>query len=91
MGRISAGGNKGQPEASPGEASSVRTVVATNDPVRLSFLHALLRDAGVEAVLLDSHVSAVEGSIGAVPRRIAVPERDWPQARRVLTEAGEWS
>ena len=69
----------------------MRTVATTNDPVRLSFLRALLRDAGISAVLLDSHVSAVEGSIGAIPRRLAVPEEDWALARRVLTEAGEWS
>jgi len=69
----------------------VRVVATTNDPVRMSFLHALLRDAGIAAVLLDAHVSAVEGSIGAFPRRLAVPDQDWPLARRVLTEAGEWS
>ncbi len=69
----------------------MRTVLATNDPVRLSFLVALLRDAGITTILLDSHVSAVEGSIGAIPRRLAVAEHDWPLARRVLTEAGEWS
>jgi hypothetical protein len=69
----------------------LRIVATTNDPVRLSFLHALLRDAGIAAVQLDSHVSAVEGSIGAFPRRLAVPDGDWLQARRVLTEAGEWS
>lgn len=69
----------------------MRTVLATNDPVRLSFLAALLRDAGITAILLDSHVSAVEGSIGAIPRRLAVAEQDWPQVRRILTEAGEWS
>lgn len=69
----------------------MRTVATTNDPVRLSFLHALLRDAGIGAVLLDTHVSAVEGSIGAIPRRLVVPEREWSLARRVLSEAGEWT
>ncbi len=67
----------------------MRTVLLSNDPVRLSFLAALLRDAGIESVLLDGHVSAVEGSIGAIPRRLAVLAEDERQARRVLTEAGE--
>lgn len=67
----------------------MRTVLQTNDPVRLSFLAALLRDAGIEAVLLDGHVSAVEGSIGAFPRRLAVLAEDEAQARRVLHEADE--
>ncbi len=67
----------------------MRVIVVTNDLVRLSFLMALLRDAGIASVLLDSYVSAVEGSIGAIPRRLAVAEDDAQQARRVLREAGE--
>ncbi len=67
----------------------MRVVITTNDPVRLSFLAALLRDAGIDSVLLDAHVSAVEGSIGAIPRRLAVAEPDEHRARRVLAEAGE--
>ncbi len=68
---------------------AMRIIATTNDPVRLSFLVALLRDAGIDAILLDSHVSAVEGSIGAIPRRLAVGDDDERQARRVLREAGE--
>ena len=67
----------------------MRTVLLSNDPVRLSFISALLRDAGIDSVLLDTHVSSVEGSIGAIPRRIAVLAEDEAQARRVLLEAGE--
>lgn len=65
----------------------MRTLAQSNDLVRLSFLAALLRDAGIESVLLDAHVSAVEGSIGAIPRRLAVLDEDEIQARRVLREA----
>ena len=67
----------------------MRIVAVSNDLVRLSFLDALLRDAGIGCVLLDGHVSAVEGSIGAIPRRLAVAEADEARARRVLAEAGE--
>ena len=67
----------------------MRTVTISNDLVRLSFLHALLRDAGIDCVLLDSHTSAVEGGIGAIPRRLMVLDEDEPHARRVLQEAGE--
>jgi hypothetical protein len=31
----------------------------------------------------------VEGSIGAIPRRLAVADEDERQAKRVLSEAGE--
>ena len=64
-------------------------VVTTNDPVRLSFLVALLGDAGIHATVLDGYCSAVEGSIGAIPRRLAVADADGAPARRVLREAGE--
>ncbi len=67
----------------------MHVIVATNDPVRLSFLLALLADAGITPVVLDGHASAVEGSIGAIPRRLAVPDGDARAALRVLREAGE--
>lgn len=67
----------------------MRVIALTNDLVRLSFLTALLADAGIEAVLLDAHVSAMEGSIGAIPRRLAVRDEDERPARRVLRECGE--
>ena len=67
----------------------MRTVTTSNDPVRLSFLGALLRDAGIDCVVLDTHTSSVEGSIGAIPRRLMVLAEDEAQARRVLRDAGE--
>jgi hypothetical protein len=67
----------------------MRVIATTNDPVRISFLMVLLQDAGIESVLLDQYASAVEGSIGAIPRRLMVAEDDAAQARRVLREAGE--
>jgi hypothetical protein len=67
----------------------MRLIATSNDPVRISFLIALLQDAGIECILLDHHVSAVEGSIGAIPRRLMVAPADEGRARRVLAEAGE--
>ena len=67
----------------------MRAVIRSNDMVRLSFLTALLHDAGIGTVLLDGHASAVDGSIGAIPRRLMVAAEDEAQARRVLREAGE--
>ena len=58
----------------------------STDPVRVSFLLALLRDAGIECIVLDAHISALEGGIGAFPRRLVVAEDDLAQARRVLRE-----
>jgi hypothetical protein len=67
----------------------MRVVATSNNPVRLSFLTALLADAGIETVLLDAHASIMDGSIGAIPRRLCVADDDEPQARRVLHDAGE--
>jgi hypothetical protein len=67
----------------------MREVLRSNDPVRLSWLVALLSDAGITAVLFDAHMSIVEGSIGALPRRLMVEDDDHARALRVLRDAGE--
>jgi Putative prokaryotic signal transducing protein len=67
----------------------MREILRTNDVVKLSWVQALLTDAGIETVLLDVHTSIIEGSIGAIPRRLAVINDDYAQAIRVLRDAGE--
>jgi hypothetical protein len=67
----------------------MHVLVKSSDPIRLSFLVSLLRDAGIEAEILDVQISAMEGMIGAFPRRLVVSDDDEFRARRVLTEAGE--
>ena len=67
----------------------MRELLRTTDAVRLSWLVALLADAGIEAVVFDTHTSILEGSIGAIPRRLMVLEEDEAAARRVLKDAGE--
>ena len=60
-----------------------------NDPIKLSFLEALLRDGGVESFVLDEHMSILEGSAAAIPRRLMVRDEDATLARYILREAGE--
>lgn len=67
----------------------MRAIVLSNNAVRLSFLQALLRDAQIDCAVLDGHASIMEGSIGAIPRRLVVADSDEAQARRILREAGE--
>lgn len=67
----------------------MRELLRTNDAVRLSWLIALLADAGIEAIMLDLHTSVIEGSISAIPRRLMVVAGDFDRARRLLEEAGE--
>ena len=67
----------------------MKELLRTNDLVKLSWLRALLADAGIEALVLDQHTSVLEGSAGAIPRRLMVTEDDYARAQRVLAEAGE--
>ena len=65
----------------------MKELLRTNDTVRLSWLQALLSSAGIETVVLDRHTSIIEGSIGAIPRRLMVPDEEWTRARELLAEA----
>ena len=63
-------------------------LLRTNDPVHLSFLGAVLRDGGIEPIVLDQHMSVLEGSAAAIPRRLMVNDEDAADARRILREVG---
>jgi hypothetical protein len=67
----------------------MKELLRTNDLVRLSWAQALLAAAGIEAFVLDNHTSIVEGSIGAIPRRLMVATGDHGRARLLLAEAGD--
>jgi hypothetical protein len=70
----------------------MRELILTNDLVLISYVEALLADQGIEAVVFDRNISLMEGSIGAFPRRLVVPEDVWYRASRILRDAGlgEW-
>lgn len=65
----------------------MRELLRTNDLVHLSWVQAMLAAEGIDCVLLDHHVSGVEGSIGAIPRRLMVPQDRLEEAREVLERA----
>lgn len=67
----------------------MKELVRTNDPVLLSWLQALLTDAGIGSNVFDTHTSILEGSAGAIPRRLVVADLDFGAAKKVLMEAGE--
>ena len=67
----------------------MKDIFYTNDLVKLSWVQALLADAGVACVVLDVHTSVIEGSIGAIPRRLVVSDEDFERARQVMKDAGE--
>ena len=63
-------------------------IVRTNDLVVISLIETLLDEASVAFFVADSHMSAVEGSLGFLPRRILVADDELARARRLLTDAG---
>ncbi len=62
-------------------------LVRSNDLVYLSWVEAQLAAAGIPCLLTDQYTSVIEGSIGAIPRRLLVDGDDLPRARRILREA----
>lgn len=62
-------------------------IIRTNDIVLISFVESLLRDAGIETLVLDQNMSVIEGSLGVLPRRVLVPADKLEEARRILTDA----
>jgi hypothetical protein len=59
----------------------------SNDLVYLSFVRHVLEEADIGYVQLDDHMSALEGSIGVLPRRIMVASELIERARLALGNA----
>jgi len=63
-------------------------LIRTNDMVLISFVEALLKEAGIGYYLADQNMSVMEGSLGVLPRRVLVPSDEIAAARALMTEAG---
>ncbi len=63
-------------------------LLRTNNPVTLSFVESLMREAGIGVLVADQNMSIVEGSLGVIPRRILVESDRLDQARRIVRDAG---
>jgi hypothetical protein len=66
----------------------MKLLMRTTNTVLIDYATALLRDRGLAPVGLDQHMSILEGSVGALPRRVMIEEGEERAARRVLEEAG---
>ena len=63
-------------------------LLRTNDPVLLSFVEALLTEAGIAHAVADRNMSVIEGSLGILPRRVLVAADELDAARGLLSDAG---
>ncbi len=66
----------------------MRELLRTNDPVRLSYVRALLGQAGIAFEVFDTHMSILEGNANFIAPRLMVDADDYERARRVLRDAG---
>ena len=63
-------------------------LLRTNDLVLISRLEAILAESGIAVFLADRHMSALEGSLSFLPRRLHVAAEAETRARKALKEAG---
>ncbi|QDG79627.1 DUF2007 domain-containing protein [Labrenzia sp. PHM005] len=63
-------------------------LVRTNDPVLISFLESLLKDAGIKHFVADGNMSILEGSLAMIPRRVLVDSDQIEKARMLVRDAG---
>lgn len=66
----------------------MKELFRTNDLVLVSWIDALLADSEITLVVFDSQTSVLEGSAGAIPRRLMVIDEDYDPACRVIELAG---
>ncbi len=64
----------------------MKELMRSSDPTNIAFAKALLSGEGIECFELDVHMSVLEGSIGILPRRLMVAERDHFRAASVLAD-----
>ncbi len=64
----------------------MQELMRTNDITLTALVRAILDDAGIPIFELDVNMSVLEGSIGILPRRIMVAERDYERVLRILAE-----
>lgn len=61
-------------------------ILRTNNPVLISFVEAVLKEAGLFVAVLDVNASILDGSIGMLPRRIMIASEDASAVREILKE-----
>ncbi|WP_294931071.1 DUF2007 domain-containing protein [uncultured Paracoccus sp.] len=66
----------------------MKELLRTTDPLLVTRAADLLASEGITAFPLDQHMSVLEGSLGILPRRLMVIDRDFFMARAILRDNG---
>ncbi|SMX45714.1 hypothetical protein COL8621_02872 [Actibacterium lipolyticum] len=64
----------------------MKELLRTNDPTLVAFATALLQGEEIPCFQMDVHMSVLEGSIGILPRRVMVRDKDLHMARAILRD-----
>ncbi|TXR48135.1 DUF2007 domain-containing protein [Phyllobacterium endophyticum] len=63
-------------------------ILRTNDPVLISFVESLLKEANINHFIADANMSVLEGSLGILGRRVMVDSNRENEVRQLLIDAG---
>jgi hypothetical protein len=64
----------------------MKELLRTNDPTVIAYASALLEGEDIDCFQMDVHMSVLEGSIGILPRRLMVADRDLFRAQSILRD-----
>ena len=64
----------------------MKELLRSNDPTVIAFASALLQGEGIGVFEMDVHMSVLEGSVGVLPRRLMVTEKDLFMAKAILRD-----
>jgi len=64
----------------------MKELLRTNDPTTIAYATALLDAESIEWFAFDQNMSALEGSIGILPRRLMVLDKDLFMAEAVMRD-----
>jgi hypothetical protein len=64
----------------------MKELLRTNDPTVIAYASALLQGESINCFPIDVHMSALEGSVGVLPRRVMVRREDHFRATAILVD-----
>lgn len=70
----------------PPYVMDMKELLRTNDPTVIAYASALLDSEGITFFEFDVNMSVLEGSIGILPRRLMVADRDLFMAEAIMRD-----
>ena len=67
----------------------MKELLRSNDVILINWLQVLLKNDGIDTVFFDEYTSVIEGSLGAIQRRIMVSGNQYLNAWKLIKEAGK--